>query len=99
MAQSIEEIESVLSDLRIILNDESERNWSRSIDSILLLVQSGTEEDFVAAKSMYKTMCSGGAGFMGFYIKRDSFKEQLEINTRLDNARDRLWNALVIETI
>lgn len=92
MTKNLKEIESALSELTKILSLDNERNWSRGINSALSHVRAGTEEDYHSAKSIYKTMCSGGAGFMEYYIKRDNPKDQAELNTRLDHIRDRLWD-------
>ena len=92
MMKSAKEIENTLSELIKILSADNERNWSRGIHSALSHVQAGTEEDYRLAKSIYMTMCNGGAGFMEYYIKREDSKEQAKINTELDLARDKLWD-------
>ena len=92
MTKNLKEIENTLSELTKILNLDNERNWSRGINSALSHVRAGTEEDYRSAKSIYKTMCSGGAGFMEYYIKRDNSKDQAELNAQLDHARDKLWD-------
>ena len=92
MFENINEIEITLSELVKILDEENELNWSRGINSALLHTQAGTEEEYLLARSIYKTMCNGGAGFMEYYIKRKDFKDQQRANARLDSARDKLWD-------
>lgn len=92
MFTNINEIKVVLRELDNILDNENESNWSKGIKSALLYVKSGTEEDYFLARSVYKTMCNGGAGFMEYYIKRDDFREQETANAKLDSARDKLWD-------
>ena len=92
MVRNFREIEFVLSELVKVLNEEGETNWSRGINAALSHVKTGTEDDYLMARSIYKTMCMGGAGFMEYYIKRDSFEEQRIANTKLESMRDRLWD-------
>lgn len=90
--KNFRKVEYVLSELEKILEKEKETNWSRGIKAALSHIKAGTEDDYLLAKSIYKTMCVGGAGFMEYYIKRDSFEEQRIANTKLESMRDRLWD-------
>ena len=92
MVRNYREIELVLSELEKVLDEEGETNWSRGIKAALSHVKTGTEDDYLLASSIFKTMCMGGAGFMEYYIKRDSFEEQRIANTKLESMRDRLWD-------
>lgn len=92
MFKNINEIQVALVELESILDREEESNWSKGVKAALLHIKSGTEDDYYSARSIYKTMCNGSAGFMEYYIKRDDFKEQEKANDKLDSVRDRLWD-------
>lgn len=92
MKKNIEEIEKLLSDIKNILEQENESNWLRGIKAALLHIKNGGQEEFLLSKSVYKTMCNGGRGFMEYYIKKNDAEEQKVANEKLDSARDKLWN-------
>lgn len=92
MQNKIEQAKETLIALRNILENEGETNWSRGVKTALTHIEAGTEEEYLLAKSVYKTMCHGGRGFMEYYIKETGTSK----NDVLDNARDKLFDIFEI---
>src|SRR3954468_8566176 len=84
--------QNLLADLRALLRSEGATNWIRGVEAAL---HSLTDEEpgrgFSEARSIYRTMSEGKGAFSDFYIERVDSPQRIEINQRLDEMRNKLW--------
>jgi hypothetical protein len=91
------EARRLLVELRALLESEGEANWRRGLESAIACLSDGQgnldPQGFEDARSIYKTMTSGGRGFAEYYIVRPSETDQIRANESLEDLRSRVWSA------
>ena len=82
--------------LERLLNAQNEQNWVRGIRAALaeLRKQDGSVNTagFANARSIYRTMTTGGRGFSEYFIWNTDEEARLSANSELDHLRERLWS-------
>lgn len=80
------------SELVAILNKHDERNWSRGIRSLQIILRK--PNSLQEASALYRGMFAGSGSFSDFYLHADSVEERRCMNEPLDRLRSQLWIAL-----
>jgi len=62
------------------------------IELLGILDEGNGVDGFENAKSIYNTMTSGGGGFAEYFIWNSDETKRINLNRRLDEIRDKLWD-------
>jgi len=94
--KNVELVQELLIELLGILESQKEVNWIRGVKAALRELNDGDEgngvDGFENAKSIYNTMTSGGGGFAEYFIWNSDETKRINLNRRLDEIRDKLWD-------
>lgn len=96
-----DEARRLLIALRALLESASENNWRRGIDAAIgeLTHADGSLNilGYDNARSIFKTMTSGGRGFAEYYVWKDSEDQRIAVNRELDDLRLKIWEVFDLQ--
>jgi len=98
----IKEFLRKLAAIRNILQNEGEANWRQGIDAAIseLLDPDGNLNlsGYENARSIYRSMVTGGRGFAEYYIWKNKEEDRIAANEELDMLRADVWRLMERDT-
>ena len=84
--------------IHALLEKQDEKNWRRGIAAAIgeLLNTDGSlnAAGFDNARSIYRTITTGGQGFAEYGVWKENYEERVAANRDLDQLRSRAWKVL-----
>lgn len=95
--QKVNKLLQYFVELREIMLMEEENNWIRGIRLIITCLEDVNLTEEEKLKETFKTfsmMNSGNGSFSDFYIWRDDINQRVELNHKLEEVKNNIWDLL-----
>lgn len=92
--QKVNKLLQYFVELREIMLMEEENNWIRGIRLIITRLEDVNLTEEEKLKETFSMMNSGNGSFSDFYIWRDDINQRVELNHKLEEVKNNIWDLL-----